>query len=64
MHRLVRAVSLDHLSEAVELLAGLFPSQGDQPTWWPLCAQLLTHIQVLLDSARATQLTDRQWLIC
>ena len=66
MHRLVQAVTLAHLPEAdrhqrivdaVELLAGLFPHTGEDPREWPRSAQLLAHDQVVLDHARAVQLT-------
>jgi hypothetical protein len=67
MHRLVQAVILAHLpeadrhqrlDEAVELLAELFPWQGDNPAGWPRSAQLLAHSQAVLDQARAVQLSN------
>ena len=67
MHRLVQDVTLAHLPDAdrhqrtvdaVELLAGLFPYEGEEPDEWPRCAQLLTHAQAVLDHARAVQLTS------
>ena len=65
MHRLIQAVTLDHLpeaerkqhiTEAVELMAELFPYQGGEPDRWPQCAQLLLHAQTLIDHALAAQL--------
>jgi tetratricopeptide (TPR) repeat protein len=67
MHRLVQDVTLAHLPEAdrqqrtvdaVGLLAGLFPWEGNHPEQWPVCAQLLTHAQILLDHARLTELSS------
>jgi tetratricopeptide (TPR) repeat protein len=67
MHRLIQAVTLAHLPaadrhqltvDAVKLLAGLFPWQGQNPDRWPLCAQLLAHAQALLDHTRDVQLTS------
>jgi tetratricopeptide (TPR) repeat protein len=67
MHRLVQAVTVAHLAdadrqqrtaEAAGLLDSLFPWEGEQPAAWPLCAQLLTHVQALLGHARATQLSS------
>jgi hypothetical protein len=65
MHRLIQAVTQDHLPEAerkqhitdaVELMAELFPYEGGQPDRWPQCAQLLLHAQTLIDHAFAAQL--------
>lgn len=67
MHRLVQAITLAHLPEvdrhqrtvdAVELLAGLFPWQGENPDGWPQSARLLAHAQAVLDHARGMQLTS------
>jgi hypothetical protein len=67
MHRLVQAVTLAHLADpdrrqrtddAVQLLAGLFPDNADQPDRWPRCAQLLAHAQAVLDHARTLNLTS------
>ena len=67
IHRLIQRVTLAHLpevdrhgriDEAVELLAGLFPYFGDEPTEWPRSAQLLTHAQVLLGHIRGMQLSS------
>jgi hypothetical protein len=67
MHRLVQAVTLAHLPEAnrhqrlvdaVELLAELLPWQGENPDGWPQSAQLIAHSQVVLDHARAEQLSS------
>jgi tetratricopeptide (TPR) repeat protein len=61
-----RDVTLAHLPEidrhqrtvdAVQLLAEVFPYEGEDPNSWPWCAQLLTHAQVVLGHARALQLT-------
>jgi tetratricopeptide (TPR) repeat protein len=65
MHRLIQAVTLDHLheperkqhvTEAVELMAELFPYEGYEPDRWHECAQLLLHAQTLIDHAPAAQL--------
>jgi Tetratricopeptide repeat len=65
MHRLVQDVTLAHLSDtdrqqrtadATGLLSALFPWEGNQPAAWPVCAQLLTHAQALLEHAHAAQL--------
>jgi tetratricopeptide (TPR) repeat protein len=65
MHRLIQAVTHDHLTEAerkqhvteaVELMAALFPYEGDEPDRWPRCAELFLHAQTLLDHAFAAQL--------
>jgi Domain of unknown function (DUF4062)/Tetratricopeptide repeat len=67
MHRLVQAVILAHLPEAdrhqrlvdaVELLAELFPWESENPDEWPRSGQLLAHSQVVLNHARAEQLTS------
>jgi hypothetical protein len=67
IHRLVQDVTLAHLPDegrrqrtvdAVELLAGLLPYAGDDPSTWPRCAQLLTHAQAVLGHAHAVQLTS------
>jgi tetratricopeptide (TPR) repeat protein len=67
MHRLVQAVTVAHLANAerqqrtagaVGLLDGLFPSEGEQPEHWSVCAQLLPHVQALLNHARVTQLSS------
>jgi tetratricopeptide (TPR) repeat protein len=68
MHRLAQAVIVAHLgdaerrrrtADAVELVNGLFPWEGDQPEQWPVSAQLLPHAQALLDHARAAQLSSQ-----
>jgi tetratricopeptide (TPR) repeat protein len=68
MHRIVQAVALSNLPqadcrqrtiEAVELLAELFPTEGEDPDGWPRCAQLLAHVQAVLDHARNVQLTSQ-----
>ena len=57
VHRLVQAAVRDSLpgdvSErwliaAVDLLGGAFPADATEPKWWPHCARLLTHAQVVL----------------
>jgi tetratricopeptide (TPR) repeat protein len=67
MHRLVQAVTLGRLAEpdlrqrideAVALLAELFPDDGDEPSQWPRCAQLLPHAQAVLDHASAQQFAN------
>jgi tetratricopeptide (TPR) repeat protein len=67
LHRLVQAVTLAHLPEAdrrqrtveaVELLAELFPYDGQDPSGWPRCAQLLAHAQALLHRAHTVQLSS------
>jgi tetratricopeptide (TPR) repeat protein len=67
MHRLVQAVTLAHLPPAdrhqrlvdvVELLANLFPWEGENPDGWPRSGQLLAHSQVVLEHARAEQLSS------
>jgi tetratricopeptide (TPR) repeat protein len=67
IHRLVQEVTLARLSEAdrqqrigeaVRLIAHLFPSDGDEPAWWPRCAQLLPHAQAVSDHARRLGVTS------
>jgi tetratricopeptide (TPR) repeat protein len=67
MHRLVQAVTLAHLPEAdryqrtvdaVELLAELFPYDGQDPSGWPRCAQLLAHAQAAFHHAHTMQLSS------
>jgi tetratricopeptide (TPR) repeat protein len=67
VHRLVQDVTLAHLPEAdrhqrtakaVDLLAELFPRDGQEPKKWPECAELLAHAQILLGHARTAQLTS------
>src|SRR3954454_1450539 len=65
MHRLIQAVTQhnlpdlewkQHITEVIELMAALFPYEGDQPDRWPQCAQLLLHAQTLINHALAAQL--------
>jgi tetratricopeptide (TPR) repeat protein len=67
VHRLVQAVTFAHLGEtdrqqrtidAIELLAGLFPSESREPDRWPRCSQLLAHGQAVIDHARALSLSS------
>ena len=60
IHRLVQVVALHQMRESdrsqlvaqtTNLLAVLFPSDGSEPQNWPRCAQLLPHVQALLDHA-------------
>jgi tetratricopeptide (TPR) repeat protein len=67
MHRLVQETILARLSdadrqvrttEAIGLLAELFPYQGSEPGSWPRCARLLAHAQAVLDGAMSLELTS------
>ncbi len=67
MHPLVQDITVAHLAdadrqrrttEAIGLLAQLFPYQGSEPDWWPRCAQLLAHAQAVLDRARTPELIN------
>ncbi len=56
-----RLADADHLlrtTEAIWLLAELFPYQGSEPGSWPRCAELLAHAQVVLDRAISLGLTS------
>jgi tetratricopeptide (TPR) repeat protein len=68
IHRLIRIVIQDNLlesdreryiSDAIELMAELFPLGGDEPDSWPQSAQLLPHAQTLIDHPLSAQANTR-----